>query len=290
MDWTEYEELVFQECCRVFNDGVRKDVHIKGRYSERMRQIDIYILNANIDGEFVSIIVDAKHYGKKIDVKTVESYMSMMDDVGVRHGIIVSSKGFTSSAIKRAHKSPQELEVDILSIKELELFQSRECIVYSGKKGFAFATPFCWVADGRKKIGGIIASFYRNDFSTFQEAIENKEFIYVNLYYKDNLVKGIQDLLDKQKADYDSLLDTYELYVEQHRTGLVIRHFKCKSYPVPEVTAFREFEDCIIFGVLFTPEIMQNRDIKKLIYLLNSAILLNVQYEESAETAWKKRM
>lgn len=271
MEWTEYEELVYQECCRVFDVPVKKNVHIKGQYSERMRQIDVYIPLANIDGDQVPLMIDAKHYNKKIDVKTVESYIAMMDDVNVKHGILVSSKGFTASALKRAHNSPTEIEVEILTVKELERFQSTIGFIYSGISGFLIRTPFCWVVDGQKR-NNMLACFYRNEFSSFEEAACSKDFIYINLWHKDYLVKSISDLLEKQKQEYDSLYEHYEINIKQHKTGVIIRYFKQEVYPMPEITVFKEYDDCILFGVMFTSEIKIKRDLKKLIFLLNSAV------------------
>lgn len=95
MNWSDYEENVYQECVRVFGNQTLKNVHIKGRYSNRQRQIDVYIPNIQIEGKNISIAVDAKHYRNKVDIKTVESFIGMLQDVNASKGLIVSSKGYT---------------------------------------------------------------------------------------------------------------------------------------------------------------------------------------------------
>lgn len=62
MSWKEYEQEVYKECIRIFKDSIIKsNIHIKGVYSQRMRQIDCLVQNVTIDGEIKSIIIDAKY-------------------------------------------------------------------------------------------------------------------------------------------------------------------------------------------------------------------------------------
>ena len=89
MDWRDYEKIVLEECHRVFcNSTIKYNVHIKGIYSKRIRQIDVLIQTSS----GAIYVIDTKKYSLKVDVKAVESFIGMVKDVGANYGIIVSEK------------------------------------------------------------------------------------------------------------------------------------------------------------------------------------------------------
>lgn len=74
VEWLKYERLVYEECLRVFDKAiVRYNEKIKGKYSLRMRQIDILLSQVNIDGSTFTVAIDTKHYKNKIDVKWAQA-------------------------------------------------------------------------------------------------------------------------------------------------------------------------------------------------------------------------
>ncbi len=112
MDWKSYEDQVCEVCKRVFiNSEVVQNTYIKGLFSKRERQIDVLVKNF----QKKTLIVDAKHYKKKVDIKTVEYFIGMLKDVNVDYGIIISDVGFTKSAINRAHKGENNVGIDVQS-------------------------------------------------------------------------------------------------------------------------------------------------------------------------------
>ncbi len=270
LNWKEYEKEVLSECQRVFlNSDISYNVHIKGLYSKRMRQIDIMIKNSN----GAVYIIDAKKYDVKIDVKTVESFIGMVKDVGADKGIIVSEKGFSKAAINRAHLGENNVEVDILNLRELALFQSEGAILYAGKYGAVAFTPFCWIIDGTRR-NHMVATLYRRGFS-FEEAARNNEWAYVEFWDKDSEIGTLDELVAWQNNNL--LCDDNEGIIEDDRSDSIrIRIFKSKKYPCPEITLFREFDDFILFVVLFSPDNMINKNIEKMKYLLQNAIPLHV--------------
>lgn len=277
MNWSDYEENVYQECVRVFGNQTLKNVHIKGRYSNRQRQIDVYIPNIQIEGKNISIAVDAKHYRNKVDIKTVESFIGMLQDVNVSKGLIVSSKGYTKTAIQRAQNAPDEVQVEILSVEELETLQSVGVIIYSGKFGFAIKSPFGWIIDGTHR-DYMVATVYRAGLNSLDQAGEEKEFMYLNITPKSKTILGIPELLQKQQELEISQIKSVSVEVQKSTDNIIIRYLRTPSYPTVEITGFKEFKDCILFCVLFCPDIMIKRDVEKLKYILNSAIPISVSH------------
>ncbi|MFR9592638.1 MAG: restriction endonuclease [Rikenellaceae bacterium] len=279
MDWKEYEDIVYEECQRIFRDAtIIKDTHIKGIYSQRQRQIDILVKDCTIDGKICSIVVDAKYYSKKVDVKDVESFISMLKDVNIERGILVSSEGYTKSAINRAHYGENNIEVDVLNVGELLQFQSTVAFPYAGSDSAFIKAPFGWIIDAARR-PGIIATLYKRG-GDLLDAAKSNEFMYLQLYPKDEEVKTIDDLVKKQNMlllqdDANARFEKFEI------ENIVIRKARVKGYPTIETTAFRDFDDFVLFIVLFCPDNIRDRDINKMIYTLKSALPLKVRYKDS---------
>ena len=225
MNWEEYEKEVLSECHRVFlNSDISYNVHIKGLYSKRIRQIDIMVKDNNND----IYVIDAKKYDVKINVKTVESFIGMIKDVGANYGIIVSEKGFSKSAINRAHFGENNIEVDILSLNELKRFQSVGAIPYSGSNGVAINAPFGWIIDGTRRYG-LTTTLYQRGLS-FEEAAQNKEWAYLGFWDKNDTINTIDKLIASQnnsllEMDKDGKIDIKEDDL------IKVRVFASKKYP-----------------------------------------------------------
>ena len=271
VNWKEYEDEVFQECERVFRlqgAEVIKNAYLVGRYSGVKRQIDI-IINGLKDGEIVSdCLVECKHYAQKINVKIVDSFIGCLEDVGVERGLLVSEKGFTKAAINRAHKGKENIEVDILSLGDLQQFQGYGAITYSGDKALIIAPAFGWIIDGKHRIDAP-AVFYRRGLS-FDEAMrKEKEWMYLQIGAKET--ETIDSIIEFQNSQLKKKDERAEIR-QYEREGLTVREAFLPSYPNPEITVFREFDRFIAFLVLFCPECYIRRDTNKAISMLNKAV------------------
>lgn len=279
MKWTEYEESVYQECRRIYGKQVKKNIHIIGKYSDEERQIDVYVPEVQFDGVTGSMIVDAKYYSRKVDVKGVDSMIGMLGDVNAKYGLLVSSKGFSHAAIKRAHNSPDGLQVDILSVDELQMLQSPVAVIYSGSHGFCIQSPFGWIIDGTRR-DGALAYLYRRGIQKLASVAKEKEFMYINMCTKDLLISSVDDLLEYHNATSLSEIDPKYINVV-HDEEIILRYVTAPSYPSVEITGFYEFDDCILFCVLFCPDIMIKRDVEKLKFILRSAIPVSIDVEDN---------
>lgn len=271
MEWQDYEKIVLEECRRVFrNADISHNVHIKGLYSKRMRQIDVLVQT----DKGTVYVVDAKKYGIKVDVKTMESFIGMVKDVGGNYGIIVSEKGFTKAAINRAHYGEDNIEIDILNLHELSMFQSEWAIPYAGNNGVIALAPFCWVIDGARR-NNMVAVMYRRGFS-FEEAAKNKEWAYINFWDKSDEICTLDELISWQNSNL--LCDNNNGTIEEICSDLIrIRIFNSPNYPTPEITLFREFDDFFLFVVLFSPNNMISKNIEKMKYFLINSTPIHVE-------------
>ena len=272
MEWKEYENIVLTECQRVFfNADIQYNIYVDGLFSKRKRQIDIFIK----DNNGVVCIIDAKKYNTKVDIKDVESFIGMVKDVGGNYGILVSENGFTKAAINRAHIGENNIEVDILNLKELGMFQYECAIPYAGNNGVVVNAPFGWIIDGTRR-ESMVATMYQRGIS-FEEATEqNKEWAYISFWDKNDEINTMEALISFQN-DYLMDLNSNGIIETMEDSGLKIRIFTSSNYPTKEITLYREYTDFILFVVLFSPNNLINRNINKMKYLLLNAIPLEVR-------------
>ena len=82
------------------NAVIKENQKIMGK-SGRMRQIDVLIEDV-VSIYPIKIVLDAKLYKHKIDIKEVEEVWGLVDDVEANMGVIVCNSGYTKGAIARA--------------------------------------------------------------------------------------------------------------------------------------------------------------------------------------------
>ncbi|EIE1227809.1 restriction endonuclease [Vibrio vulnificus] len=95
-------ERIFKAISGQHDDvSIHRNVSLKGIDGER--QIDLLITSKFAGIEFRTI-VECKDYNKKIDVKVIDGFHSVMQDVSAHKGVVVSRKGFSSTAIAKAKR------------------------------------------------------------------------------------------------------------------------------------------------------------------------------------------
>ena len=110
-DWEQLEHLVAEIQKQLAPDAiVTHNVKLPGLQSETQRQIDV-LVEQNIGQYTMRIVIDCKDYASPVDVKGVEEFYGLVQDVGAHKGALVCPNGFTKSAKKRAKK----LQVDLYS-------------------------------------------------------------------------------------------------------------------------------------------------------------------------------
>jgi len=129
----------------------------------------------------------------------------------------------------------------------------------------------------------MLASLYQRGL-TFEEAFGNKEFMYINFWKKAGEEKiNTLDALLKYQEGYmladspDAEINLLE-GVRDQKGGAksLIRRFKKKTYPTPEYTGFVDFEKFIFMCVLFSPEQLERKNLRKLRFVMRDLLPLTV--------------
>lgn len=279
MDWKNYEKEIFEYFEKTYpNAIVKQNQKLLGRYSKTDRQIDI-LIEDYVAGRRIRLIVDGKFFSKKIDVKEVETFISMVEDVQASQGILITSQGYSEAAINRAYYGPTEIELDILNFDELKELQGFLGIPYSGKHGAILPSPFGWIIDIKRR-EGTLANLYQRGL-TYEEALKQKEWIYVNIFSFDDRIKSLQDVIEFQekiaREHFPSATFEYnETIKRKDGAKTSLRKILIDTYPAQEYTGFIEFDGFCFFCVLFTPEELRVKNIRKLEYLIERVLPVKV--------------
>lgn len=97
---------------------VSRNVRLPSRSGGRKRQIDVYVEGNFLDLTDARMIVDCKRWNKAIDVTHVEAFMGLLDDVGMDVGMLVSARGASDGARKRAQFAGS-VHIRAVSVSEL---------------------------------------------------------------------------------------------------------------------------------------------------------------------------
>lgn len=108
-EWQQLEQLVASIQQQLApNAKITHNAKLPGLQSETTRQVDV-LVEQYIGQYSMRIALDCKDYGTPVDVKGVEEFYGLVQDIGVHKGALVCPSGFTKSAKKRAKK----LDIDL---------------------------------------------------------------------------------------------------------------------------------------------------------------------------------
>ncbi|MEQ8904970.1 restriction endonuclease [Ekhidna sp.] len=281
MNWRDYEKEIHQQFQEMYPDAeITHNTTLPGRYSKIDRQIDV-LIEDYVAGDRIRIMVDGKYFSENIDVKEVECFIGMMQDVSVDKGLLITQKGYSKAAIMRAHNDPSRIELDILNFEELKQFQGFGALPYSGKHGVVMPSPFGWVIDATRR-DGFLATLYQRGL-TLEEAGKNKEWMYVKIFSKTDEINDLDTFCKMHESDtLHNMPDakiSYQKTIKRKDANTLLRLIEFDSYPTPEFTGFVEFEEFIFFCVLFTPEELKEKNIKKLEHIISKVLPFQVNVE-----------
>ena len=282
-NWRQFERQVHAELEGHYPGSViRHDVKLPGSLSGAQRQIDI--IEEDLPGGSVRTAIDAKLHARKIDVKEVESFIGLLHDTEVQRGMMVSATGYTDAALTRAFRDDVDLDLDILNLDELRQWQSAGAIPYAGRNAVLLPAPFGWVVDGQRH-PGVLARLYRRGL-TFDEAAGQREFMYVNLWDRRPPADSLEALLVQQERDIRSHSPNTVISMRDVPTRFgsrsCIRRADIVDYPTVEITGFIEFPKAVFFSVLFTPLVVERRNVRKLEYPLKKVLPISVRHAAQA--------
>lgn len=119
--WQVYERVVAAMISDEAGTGIdltsTMDARVVGAISGVERQIDCLSEARWEPGLARRIIVDAKRYGRKLNVKDVESFEGMMRDCRAQHEILVCPSGWSEGAERRAGDA---ITIKLITLEDID--------------------------------------------------------------------------------------------------------------------------------------------------------------------------
>lgn len=282
-DWKLYEATILEHFQKVYPEfEILANQKIVGINSKRSRQIDI-LITGQLAGFTVQIVIDCKHFSRKVDVKTVESFIGMLADVQASKGVLITNVGYTESAIRRAKADTRDVQLDIVDFEDLPQFSGVQDAVISKwneqeRMAAIFACPFGWVVHETPR-PGMPASLTKREI-TWEEGWVAREFMYVNLVSKQEF-GSLDDIfayhercseVDFPGVEFDYFESPEPWFENQFADRLVLRIGYYHQYPETEMSVFLDFRTFYVFCVLTTPKATRDQNQKKLAFVARTTI------------------
>lgn len=282
MDWNTYEKQVFDELVRSFpTANLLRDTRMPGRFSKTERQIDIRIAGIAA-GVYYQIIVDTKLYNRRIDVKDVEEFIGMLNDLDCNQGMLITEGGFTRRAINRATNNPLSLSIDIISYSDLMDYQTTKgAIGFTNEFAVTIRAPLGWAIDSRSEQHAYVASLYNRCYSSKEEAIKAENFMYVMIEPK-SIYSHFNDLIKYQETETKARLPPGIEFEYGSWKSDSNRHYTIRQIYIPgrvaiEITAFAEFPSFYCGVVMITPFAYIKVNFPRLIYVMDGLVGMEKQ-------------
>ncbi|MGA2675147.1 MAG: restriction endonuclease, partial [Terracidiphilus sp.] len=202
LDWPDYETYVFGTLQRLMpGDKIMQNVAMKGTLSGRSRQIDI-VVDRLYEGTSMRVAVDCKCYKRKVNIKDVEAFLGMLEDLGIRKGALVTTKGYSKSAYNRAQNGSGQTELRIISPERLSDFQHMgDAYAWVETVAAIVSPPQGWVVDNED------TRPERMQFSMYplghtrDSAMHRGAFIYGNIILKREANASIESIARAHEID-----------------------------------------------------------------------------------------
>jgi hypothetical protein len=280
MDWREYEAEIEQHFREEYPHArITRNAKMPGVHSGVLRQIDVLVEQQLCDMPF-RIVVDGKFRTDKLDVKDVEEFLGLVEDVQAHKAVLVSLAGYTEAATTRASKA--DLILDVLNFDELHEYQGLTAIPYAGEHGAVLQPPLGWVVDGTQGKGALAWLYQRG--LTLPEAQTRREFMYVNFWKKKDDIRSLDALIAYQNEylvnNPDNPATTIEMEHPVNREDAVqtaVRKVMFRNHPgVAEYTGFVDFDGFVMMCVLFCRDELAQKNLRNLRFVLRKVFEMHV--------------
>lgn len=282
MDWRDYEIYITRHFQRLFpGASIRHDVRRLGMLSKVERQIDI-LIEGNVAGFDLTIVIDCKYFGKNVDVKDVDEFLGYLHDLRASKGILITNNGYSPAAHNRAMNDTRDVELRIIEFKDLEQYQGFLAIPYFGAHGAVVSAPEGWVVDASPPRPQL-AAFYPMGLSR-SEAFPSEGYIYFSYSKKDAKWPNLDHLLGTQeqgiRTHYKNPRFAHEPIQLRDDCICRVRHLEADEIPnTVESTLFLDFPEVIIYLNLLAPRTRHSEYLKKLYWIAEKLIKVNVFYD-----------
>lgn len=286
MHWQRYETEVYEHLSALFSGAsITRNVQLPGSHSKRNRQIDV-LIEDDVAGFPISIVVDAKDYARPLTVKHVDEFIGLLQDVNVQCGMLVTPIGYSKAARHRAHNSPGDIHLEVLSLAELRAWQAAGGIPYSGNNAICLLAPFGWILDIRGSHAYVAALHQRG--RTLAEATQAGEWMYINFWHKDATASSVAELMAMhmaQKTRHYRAIETVERRGPVRKDGrrTAVLEARYDNMPFKEMIGYLDGDGVVVFFVLFTPLQLETTNLGKLMYVLKYSLHLSIEFRNEAK-------
>jgi hypothetical protein len=286
MNWKDYEIYITRHFKGLFPDAeITHNVRKRGVLSQTMRQIDI-LIEAAVVGFPISIVIDCKCFGKKVDVKDVESFLSFLGDLKASKGIMITNHGYSKAAYNRATYDTKDVELRIINFNDLEDFQAFCGIPFSRGHCAIVSAPDGWVLDAQPQ-GPYVASLYPTGLSQL-EAFSNEGFMYIVFSHKDANWPNLEHLLATQaegiRQSYKTPKVEYLPTISRDDCATRLRVIETSELePRLDYTLFLDYPDVVVFLTLLAPHDRARLYLQKLEWVGEKLIKGNVIFDAAGK-------
>ncbi|MCE2436056.1 MAG: hypothetical protein J4F29_24550, partial [Candidatus Latescibacteria bacterium] len=204
--------------------------------------------------------------------------------IGANQGLLITQKGYSDAAIKRAHYGPDKIELDVLNFEDLQNHQGLLAIPYSGNNSILLPAPFGWIIDNKRR-PMLLACLYQRGLD-LKKAQENLEWMYLNFWHKDEKASSIVELVEMQNKGMEARYTN--LCINERRSpkrtdnrNTYIRVVTSDQLPWQEITGYIDCDEFIVFFVLCTKKELESRNLRKLAYILKYAKPARIAFENT---------
>ncbi|SDI64316.1 restriction endonuclease [Winogradskyella thalassocola] len=217
--WKEYEKKLYETLRQNYPDcEIEYNDSIYGIYSITERQID-FSIRGNLAGKRILGIVDTKYYNKNINVKIVESFIGMTEDVNANFGFIITNKGYSKAAKNRVKHS--NLKLDVLELNELnEIDITIDYFFNQNIKGLQLSKyEFFRRWKQNTNFFDSTKSNYKKRIVCFKEGFANTEY-YAFKKILENSARAFRDF---------NQLDYIKIYIPSNKNNQFTNYFDVKT-------------------------------------------------------------
>lgn len=181
---------------------VRQNVRLPGVKTGTARQIDV-LVERGLGVFALKIAVDCKCYKRKVNVNDVERFLGMLDDVRVSKGVLMTTKGYSKTALKRIQNESRDIELKILTAERLSEFQNIGCaMLWKGPVAAVVSHPDTWVVDNEATPGSPAFQFSMYPLGhTRDSAMRRSAFVYGNIVLKSDREPTMEAIADRHERD-----------------------------------------------------------------------------------------
>lgn len=239
---------------------------IRGVHSRALRQVDLVIMAGN-----ERIAVECKFYSSKIDLKTIDSFIGFLEDIGFSRGLLVTNVGASKACAARIAQSG--IEIQILNEGELKEYSVGGILFWNDGLGALVRHPYGWTNFGRTEFSSCMLLPLGATLESFQRGEES--FVYLHVAEPG---QNIAENFNREMSHIDNVEKTPVKHKSSFTDGFSIRVSHLKKKSRYDVAIAKDFPKgtIVAHGVLKPSELNWTSTAIKA--MLSKAVVYEVSY------------